>query len=110
MAKIMQKSIDECDAQIFGDWLESNLNVETNPYAHIIIDDFLSKKEFESIFQEWPEKPDENWFAYTNPIEVKFAYDKIQHMLPRTKNFFCALSHPTVVQKLRQTLRAIKTS
>jgi Rps23 Pro-64 3,4-dihydroxylase Tpa1-like proline 4-hydroxylase len=100
--KIKELDIKTCNNTIFGEWLTTDsLKIETFPYDHIILDDFLKQPYYESVCKVLPEKPSEHWWNYENPLEVKYALDKFEYMDPLLKNVFYALAHETIIKKLR---------
>ena len=100
MIKILQKQIDNCDLDIFGNWIENNIAANEYPFKHLIIDNFLNDEFINDLDKVIPDKPDKNWWKYENPIEVKFALDNIDLMDNKIKNVFYALSHKKLCKKI----------
>ena len=96
MIKIKQPEIDNADLTIFGEWLHKPLLIQTEPYPHIVIDNFLTEKAYETIYNSYPNKPDDTWWYYNNPIEVKYTFDKIDKCHHSIQNYLFALSHSTI--------------
>ena len=100
--KLHSENIKQCNPHIFGDWITNNhLEIKTHPYSHIVIDNFLKKEEYQKILNEFPKKPDQNWWQYNNPLEVKFAHDKINDYPSSIYNLFHAYCHDSIITKLR---------
>ena len=80
----------------FGDWVKelkdlNNIFKEAVPYEHIIIPDFLNEDFAEKIYNEFPIDY-QNWYIYNNPLEVKYANDKINDFPINLKNLYYILS------------------
>ena len=79
MLKITKENILDSDTNIFGSWIKDD-NIKNkynnNPFGHIIIDNFLNDEYVEEVFNNLPDDY-ETWWKYNNPLEVKFANDKI---------------------------------
>jgi Rps23 Pro-64 3,4-dihydroxylase Tpa1-like proline 4-hydroxylase len=103
MIKIENSAIADCDYNIFGDWINNNeLRVESKPYDHIIINNFINDDYYEKIQSSFPKEPNETWWQYKTPLEVKYTYDNLAEFSPEIKNVFYALSHETIINKLKQ--------
>lgn len=50
----------------------------SQPFPHIIIDNFLTPELLTSIQDSFPKVDDKVWFEYNNPIEKKYACDDIR--------------------------------
>jgi len=102
MIKIENESITKCDYNIFGEWITDNeLRIESNPYDHIIINNFIKNDYYEKIQATFPKEPNETWWKYNTPLEVKYTYDNLADFNPEIKNVFYALSHETIINKLK---------
>ena len=100
--KINDENILNSNINIFGEWLNNkDLKVETNPFDHIILNDFIEKNYYSKLLEILPKKPTDEWWKYENPIEFKYALDNFEVMDPAVKNIFYALSHPTIIDKLK---------
>jgi hypothetical protein len=100
MTKLNDESINNCNVNIFGDWIENNdLNVNTIPFEHIIINNFIEEQYYNELDGVLPKTPSNEWWKYENPIEVKYALDKFEHMDPMVQNIFNALSHKKLINK-----------
>ena len=105
MFKINKHDVTNCDIDIFGDWINQDLKVHTNPYKYCILTNFLKEDVYENIFNAFPEKPNEHFYKYYNPIEVKYALDKFDFIDDKIKNLFYALSHEKLIQKFKDTFK-----
>lgn len=90
----------------FGSWINNidNLNkmfISSNPFEHIVIDDFLESSYAERLHNLFPNNYD-NWYKYINPIEVKYTYDKIHTLHQDIINYFYFLSSDAFVEKIRK--------
>jgi hypothetical protein len=102
MEKITAEKINNCNIGIFGDWLNNNnLKIETIPFEHIIINNFIEHEYYNKIQDVLPKKPTDEWWKYENPIEVKYALDNFELMDPMVQNIFYALSHAIIIDKLK---------
>jgi dTDP-glucose 4,6-dehydratase len=93
----------------FGDWIKNDeklkeLNdqfINAEPFEHIIIPNFLNQEYAEKIFNEFPTDIDSgSWYKYNNPIEKKYANDKINVMPRCIKKLFNLLSCKEIIQKI----------
>ena len=100
MEKITNQNIKDCNIDIFGNWINNELKCDTNPIPYILIDNFLKDDMYQSINKEYPNKLDESWWKYENPLEVKYANDKIHEYSKNTQNLFYALSHQEFINKI----------
>lgn len=101
----LTKIIDE-DYNIFGDWVD-HLDIirdrflSAKPYEHVIIDNFLNSEYADKLHELFP-TPDSSWYEYKNPIEVKYAYDKIDLLPLELKNYFYYLSAPKFIEIMKK--------
>jgi dTDP-glucose 4,6-dehydratase len=93
----------------FGDWIKDDtklaeLNskfINAEPFENIIIPNFLNESFAEKIFKEFPtDITSGTWYEYNNPIEKKFANDKINTMPRCIKKLFNLLSCKEVIDKI----------
>ena len=93
----------------FGDWVKdetklaelNNKFINAEPFENIIIPNFLSQEYAEKIFKEFPIDIDSGtWYEYNNPIEKKFANDKINTMPRCIKKLFNLLSCKEIIDKI----------
>lgn len=95
----------------FGDWttkieeLKEKYSVAI-PFEHIIIENFLNE-ELANIVSELYPADLSLYHKYDNPIEVKFAYDKINLLDNRLKSIFYLLS-TTVMENIFSEITDIK--
>ena len=102
MEKINEININNCNTNIFGDWLNNtDLKIETNPFDYIIINNFIESDYYNKLQDVLPQKPTNDWWKYENPIEVKYALDKFELMDPAIHNIFYALSHVKIIDKFK---------
>lgn len=89
--------------QIFGNWINNvddlSKKFSAEEFPHIIIEDFLNTNLVEKVYEKFPNF-DNNWHVYNNPIEVKYAHDKIQLLDPIIQNLFSALANPKLIDKI----------
>ena len=89
----------------FGDWInhvedlqEKFLNSE--PFEHIIIPNFLNEEYAELLHDSFPEDIENGkWHKYYNPIEVKYAFDNIEKLPSCLKDIFYLLSTKEITEK-----------
>lgn len=51
-----------------------------DPFPHIVIDDFANPILLDEAVTQFPSPKDIEWFSYKNPLEVKLAQNKIEHL------------------------------
>lgn len=100
--KINKYNIDSCDSNIFGEWFHKKQTINTDPFRHIIIENFLNEEYLSKLLKVFPNKPTNDWHYYENPIELKYTYDNINKLDDAVSNYFYALSHSNVVSKFRE--------
>ena len=105
--KITQENINNSNTNIFGDWFNNFSNndkntLSINPFPYIIIPEFINTEYYNKIKELFPSKPDEKWWKYENPLEVKYALDNLELMDPTISNIFYSLSHSDVVDKFKK--------
>jgi dTDP-glucose 4,6-dehydratase len=93
----------------FGDWIKSDETLvelhnkfkNAEPYEHIIIPNFLNEEYAEKVFNDFPVDINSGkWYEYNNPIENKFANDKINSMPRCIKKLFNLLSCKEIIKKI----------
>jgi 2OG-Fe(II) oxygenase superfamily len=62
--------------------------IKSEPYNHIIIDDFLDKEIIDDIVLEFPNFDDEIWYNYDNPLEIKKASNNWNIFGSKTYQYF----------------------
>lgn len=105
--KITEQDIINCNTDIFGKWINEDIKINTVPFNHCIIENFLNEETYERIFNKYPQKPNEEFWKYFNPLEVKYTLDKFEFIDDEIKNFFFALSHDKLINKLKTTFNII---
>jgi hypothetical protein len=101
--KITEEHIKNCNSDIFGKWFtENNINLESNPFPHVIIPEFIEPEYYNQMKSKFPSEPNENWWKYENPLEVKYALDNLELMDDVISNVFYSLSHETVIDKFKK--------
>ena len=99
--------IDEKDIiKKFGNWVNNlselkNKFKNAEPFEHIVLDNFLNDDYAEQIFNLFPTNYTE-WYNYCNPIEVKNAYDKIEDLDEKLKNYFYYLSSNCIIKLIKE--------
>jgi len=86
---------------IYGDWINRELKVESYPFKHIIIDNFLNDKYYKNIINVLPEKVDNTFWKYCNPIEVKYVLDDKNIFHNNITNLIHQLSSEFFISKLK---------
>ena len=99
--KITKDAITNCNINIFGNWINDDIEINTNPIKYCIIENFIKEEVYDKILTEIPEKPTDQFYKYNNPIEVKYALDKMEFIGDEIKNLFFALSHNKLVNKFK---------
>lgn len=85
----------------FGTWINDIDNLRdkflnAEPFENIVIDNFLDEKVANELHDTFPSNYDD-WYKYENPIEVKYAYDNIDKVDDKIKNYFYYLSSTKAV-------------
>jgi dTDP-glucose 4,6-dehydratase len=105
---ITERLTDKVD--YFGDWMKNNEQlvdlkknfVNADPFEHIIIPNFLNEEFAEEIYKQFPtDITSGTWFEYNNPIEYKFANDKVNIMPRCIKKLFNLLSCKEIIEKIK---------
>ena len=91
--KITQENINNSNTNIFGDWFNNFSNndkntLSINPFPYIIVPEFINTEYYNKVKEVFPAKPDEKWWKYENPLEVKYALDNLELMDPTINNIF----------------------
>ncbi len=88
---------------IFGSWINDidyfAKKFKENNERYVIIPNFLNDNIIKEVNKSFP-KVDESWYKYWNPIEVKFANDKINSFPIVIKNIFYFLSSESIREKI----------
>lgn len=101
---ITTENVIHCKRDIMGSWDPQEIKTYINPFRHCIIDNFLNEPTFDTLQKEYPSKPNEKWWSYSNPLEVKFAFDKLDLLSDAVKNIFYALSTNEVRNRIGEIM------
>ena len=90
----------------FGDWINDadllkDKFINASPFEHIVIDNFLNETVANELHNVFPTNFDD-WHKYENPIEVKYAYDNMDKMDDKLKDYFYYLASDKVVDIFRK--------
>ena len=90
----------------FGDWINDadllkDKFINASPFEHIVIDNFLNETVANELHNAFPTNFDD-WHKYENPIEVKYAYDNMDKMNDKLKDYFYYLASDKVVDIFRK--------
>lgn len=95
---------------IFGSWINDidyfAKKFKENNERYVIIPNFLNDNIIKEVNKSFP-KVDESWYKYWNPIEVKFANDKINSFPIVIKNIFYFLSSESIREKISKLCNII---
>jgi hypothetical protein len=88
----------------FGNWINniddlSNKFINGKPFEHIIIPNFLNSKYAEEIYNKFPNDYTK-WHKYSNPIEVKYAFDDINNLDETIQKLFYLFSTESMLDKM----------
>jgi hypothetical protein len=91
----------ESSLKYFGNWINDinklkNSFLNSSPFEHIIIDNFLEESYAEKMYNFFP-NVSSKWYEYKNPIEVKYTFDNINELSTELKNYFYYLSTPEFI-------------
>lgn len=78
----------------------SNSNIESDPYDHVIIDNFLDHNLATQLSKEFPDFEDEVWFNYKNKIEDKKLLSDWRKFPTNTYQIFNFLNSPVIIELL----------
>ena len=90
----------------FGNWI-NNIDIlakqfiNAKPFQHIRIDNFLNEEYINLIYNEFPNNFND-WWKYNNPLEVKYANDKINDFNENIKKIFYILSSNQLINVFSQ--------
>ena len=87
---------------IYGDWINQNIKIKNTPFNYIIIENFLNDNFYNEIIKTLPDKIDENFWEYSNPIEVKYVLDKKEKYSEKLNILIKELSKDYFVDKLKK--------
>ena len=74
----------------------------TDPFGHIVIDDFLDQETITSLYEEvmQVQEDETNWNKYNNPLEKKFSLSRWDQLPKNVYSFLLALADPAVVKQM----------
>jgi hypothetical protein len=81
----------------------SNCNIQSNPYDHVVINNFLDENFARELSKEFPDFNDEVWFNYKNKIEDKKLLSDWRKFPTNTYQIFNFLNSPIVLELLSNT-------
>jgi|TARA_Y100000389_G_C17456944_1_gene518762 Rps23 Pro-64 3,4-dihydroxylase Tpa1-like proline 4-hydroxylase len=87
---------------IYGDWINQNIKIKNTPFNYIIINNFLNDNFYNEIIKTLPNKIDENFWEYSNPIEVKYVLDKKEKYSEKLNILIKELSKDYFIDKLKR--------
>jgi hypothetical protein len=90
--------------RLFGPWYMNVPSLETEPFPHVVLDDFFDASlatSLEAEFQSPGSNDQSQWMRYWNPIEKKYARTDFTG-LPATQRAFEALQSDAFVDKVRR--------
>jgi Rps23 Pro-64 3,4-dihydroxylase Tpa1-like proline 4-hydroxylase len=104
--QIINNTCKEDIVNKFGEWTTKLDTLKKSfqnakPFEHIVIDNFLSDEFASDIYNLFPTDY-ENWHNYCNPLEVKFAYDDINSIDEKIKDYFYYLSSDYLVNLIKE--------
>lgn len=77
-----------------------NCDIQSDPYDHVIIDNFLDENFAKQLSKEFPDFNDEVWFNYKNKIEDKKLLSDWRKFPTSTYQIFSFLNSPVVIELL----------
>ena len=91
---------------MFGEWINNLENLkkefkESKFGGHVIIDNFLDNNFIEKIYNNFPSNY-ENFHLYKNPLEYKYAFDKIDELSDEFQNLFLKLGDDFFLEKISE--------
>lgn len=97
-----EKILNEVDSTLskysHSDW-------DTNPYGHLIIDNFLSNDLSEQLYLDIMSLKNDSstvWNSYTNPLENKYVYNRWDRLPKSLYSFFLAIGSDLVVKHMER--------
>lgn len=97
---VTAESVSSSKKDILGGWFTQDIKTYDYPFRHCVIDNFLDETTFVALQREYPSNPNEKWWSYSNPLEVKFAFDKLDLLSDEVRNIFLALSTPEIRNRI----------
>lgn len=95
IAEELEKFQSKSNLNLFGEWISQIKSLkkqynDAQPFEHIIIPNFFNSDFANQIHDLFP-SDFEKWHSYNNPIEVKYAYDRINELDEPLKKIFYIL-------------------
>jgi hypothetical protein len=99
--KYLETLLERTSSSIFGSWVTRLSEIQSEfksakPFESVVIDDFLNDDYAEDLYRLFPENFN-GWYAYENPVEVKYAFDDINRLESPLKDYFYHLSSPSII-------------
>lgn len=69
---------------------------EAQPFEHIVIDNLFIPDALEEIVSKFPDPKEFKWWAYSNPLEKKLAFNDLTQLDPCFRSFFDFMNGPFV--------------
>lgn len=76
--------------------------IETEPFNHIVIDDFFNESFANALAEEFPDYNDDRWYRYDNPIEVKRTmnfWDRFPKLTYNAFWFLCSQNFSDILSR-----------
>jgi hypothetical protein len=73
---------------------------ESEPFHHIVIDNFLPKDIANQVAEEFPDADSDFWYEYSNPLEIKKACSDWNKFSPTIYSVFMELFSKYLTEKL----------
>lgn len=83
-----------------------NAPIETNPFNHLVIDDFFDANYAETLSTQFPDYENPLQYKYENPLEVKRAMNFWDRFPPETYNTFWTLCQQSFADLLGNKFHA----
>lgn len=108
--KIDKLQLEEFDHTIdpskyFGKWFSDEKIGEqyrmSKPFNHIVIENFLTNEYADEIYDLFQISGD-GWYKYLNPLEVKFAFDRINSLPKKIRDLFYILSTDRLTKRFAE--------
>jgi hypothetical protein len=105
-SKIDSITIHDNYSNMFGEWYNNPHLLQeqfknAKPYPNIVIDNFLSEDLARILAKKFPQV-NSDWDYYCNPIEVKYALNKVSKMPEEFGKLFTVLGEPQFLNKMIQ--------
>lgn len=74
--------------------------MNSEPFDHIVIDDFLDESLAKKLSSEFMDYDSPNWFCYNNPLEHKKTSNNWYHFPPTTYQYMSYLNSPEFIKRI----------